>query len=537
LNGQGANAWLAKVISLAERGDYKRAEVAVKKAARSVPGAAQVLFGVGTQAAMGKDYRKATFLLRQAIACDRNHFAAYANLGNVYRDEGKREQAVTVYRKALKLDPKAALIWSNLGSLCHEMGRGEEAEQCCRKALAIDPGQVNALINLGVILRAAGRLDEAEATQKRALELRPQASEIYCNLASIASERQRYEEAVAYCDQALRLNPTNRSAAANRASALFRAGHVEQALDTYARMARMAGGLAQGGSFDEALPCFEAAVRARLPLDGRGHVNYGLVLRDVRGGGRGRILDALVQDDLYTGPERPVKLATELAHTLPLPPGQSGEPLDRWLAEFQPWDVYDDAWWRGVLAGFGDPAKGGDKILRAVFSKVYGWSIPSREALQAVTDFAAGRRITSYGAGAGYWEFLLQRHFSVPLRASDIRLRNRFIEMALQDVQSAPVDPADVVFLGWVLNMEHVIERILRMLDRMAPGQGLVLVGDYDRAQGREPPCGSETFFDYLDRHFLPEGTAPVPRFAYLNDDVAFLRKRPQDPILARPGR
>lgn len=537
MNGQGANAWLAEVLSLAERGNYKRAEVAVKKAARSVPGAAQALFGVGTRAAMGRDYRKAAFLLRQAIACDRSLFAAYANLGNVYRDEGKREQAAKVYRKALQLDPKAALTWSNLGSVYHEMGRREEAEQCCRKALAIDPGQVNALINLGVILRAAGRLDEAEATQRRALELRPKASEIYCNLASIASERQRYEEAVAYCDQALRLNPTNRSAAANRASALFRAGHVEQALDTYSRMVQMAGGLTQDGSFDEALPCFEAAARAGLPLDPRGHVNYGLVLRDVRVDGRGRILDRLVQDHLYTGPEQPIKLATELARTVPLPPGQSREPLDRWLTAFQPWEVYDDAWWRGILAGFGDPAQGGDKILRAVFAKVYSWSIPSREALQAVTDFAAGRRIASYGAGAGYWEFLLQRHFSVPLRASDIRLRNRFVEMALQDVQSAPVDPADVVFLGWVLNMEHVVEGTMRMLDRMAPGQGLVLVGDHDRAGGRVPPCGSEAFFDHLDRHFVREGSASVPRFSYLHDDVAFLRKRPRAAILSRPGR
>jgi hypothetical protein len=346
-------------------------------------------------------------------------------------------------------------------------------------------------------------LDEAEVCQKQALTLAPHSSEVHCNLASLALERNQFAQAIQYCQDALRYNPDNYSAMANLAGALFFSGQKQ-----------------------ESLAYFEAASKGSGGFDGKGQINYGLALRESGDAGRAEVLKRLTEDHIYDNPSESMDIFSELAKRLPIPPSQSREPLDWFAVNFDPGELYPAAWWQTALARFGDTRLAPDKILRAVYTNVFGWSIPTRETLSAIAGFAEGRRVSSYGAGGGYWEYLLARHFNVSVCATDLYLGHRFMPMTSVDFAGADVYPDDVVFLSWVLNEEMIVDQVLQLFDRMAPGQPLVLVGDVRDKTGHARCCGTDALFEYLDANFQLVEQLELSRFAFIDDAVGLFHRR-----------
>ncbi len=498
--------WREPLDKLVRKGHFGKAEKVIRKAlSGGLPQSAMAdaLFRLGNVHARDRHFPGAVFLFRQALQAAPDHPAILANLGSAYKEQGRLDRAVAAYQKALARQPDHALVHSNLAGVLQELGDAASAERHARRAVSLDAGLVQAHINLGVALKALGRLDEAEVCQRTALTLSPDSSEAYCNLASLALEQRAFQQAVDLSDAALRLNPNNHSAMANRAGGLYFSGRKQESLGE-----------------------FERASQGRGGIDGKGQINYGLALRECGGPERERLLAELETDHRYPHAVDAMVPLTALAQTLPMPPSQSSEPLDRFLKRFSPDKLYPEAWWRETLARFGDPRFAPDKVLRAVFSKVFSWSLPTREGLEAIATAVGGGRLASYGAGGGYWEYLLATHFSVPVVASDLTLGHRFIEMTSADFRTAPVAPDDTVLLAWVLNSPPVVAALLPLLDRMVSGQRLILVGDTPDEGGRARTCGTEELFTYLDRHFELERRIDLVRFAYLHDEIWQLRKR-----------
>ena len=95
-------------------------------------------------------------------------------LALAYRDMGERGKSVEMLESVYKLRPDDGRIAGNLGAVYVEMRRGEQAEAHLRLALKTDPERrLKWLANLSQALKLQGKQEEAVDTATEALRLAP----------------------------------------------------------------------------------------------------------------------------------------------------------------------------------------------------------------------------------------------------------------------------------------------------------------------------------------------------------------------------
>ena len=82
---------------------------------------------------------------------------------------GRIDEAIQTIVRALDVSPDYVDAHNNLGNVYMEQRRLEDAETCYRRTVELAPGHLGAWNNLGTVLRALGRLDEAEAVFRKRL--------------------------------------------------------------------------------------------------------------------------------------------------------------------------------------------------------------------------------------------------------------------------------------------------------------------------------------------------------------------------------
>jgi tetratricopeptide (TPR) repeat protein len=144
------------------------------------------------------------------------------NLGQVYRDLGRHDEALAVLKRSLELSQPADSIVRKLYSLiagCHlRLGRPAEAVATCRQGLAVCPEDGELLFLLGGLLEEQGDLDPAEECFNRLLA--PPKEDYFASvadglrtwkarhhLASICRAKGRHPEAAAHWQAALAERP------------------------------------------------------------------------------------------------------------------------------------------------------------------------------------------------------------------------------------------------------------------------------------------------------------------------------------------
>ena len=86
------------------------------------------------------------------------------DLGNLYFDAERYDDAITWYEAALKLAPKDVNLSTDLGVCYYYVNQPDKALAQFDKSLAIDPKHAKTLLNLGIV-RAFGKQDLAGATK------------------------------------------------------------------------------------------------------------------------------------------------------------------------------------------------------------------------------------------------------------------------------------------------------------------------------------------------------------------------------------
>jgi tetratricopeptide (TPR) repeat protein len=94
-------------------------------------------------------------------------------LGNLYMDAERWDEAIRWYREALALNPALADTATDLGACLVSAGRPAEALAEFDKTLQGDPGHRNALYNKGIALVQLGRAKEAAAAWEELLKRHP----------------------------------------------------------------------------------------------------------------------------------------------------------------------------------------------------------------------------------------------------------------------------------------------------------------------------------------------------------------------------
>jgi tetratricopeptide (TPR) repeat protein len=86
------------------------------------------------------------------------------DLGNLYFDAERYDDAITWYEAALKLAPRDVNLSTDLGVCYYYVNQPDKALAQFDKSLAIDPKHAKTLLNLGIV-RAFGKQDLAGATK------------------------------------------------------------------------------------------------------------------------------------------------------------------------------------------------------------------------------------------------------------------------------------------------------------------------------------------------------------------------------------
>lgn len=143
--------------------------------------------------------------------CSDNANALYY-LGNMFRDLGKLDDAVTCYQRALIINPDSAELHYNLGVALYLLGKINAAAASYQRALTINRHDADAHYNLGIILKDQGRLDQAVFCYQRAIAIRPNFSEAHNNLGMALFEQGKFDTAGTSFRRAVELDPNNVSA-------------------------------------------------------------------------------------------------------------------------------------------------------------------------------------------------------------------------------------------------------------------------------------------------------------------------------------
>ena len=99
--------------------------------------------------------------------------AVRVELGNLYMDAERWDEAIRWYREALVLDPALVDTVTDLGACLVSSGRPAEGLVEFEKVLGGDPGHRNALYNKGIALLQMGRAGEAAAAWEDLLKRHP----------------------------------------------------------------------------------------------------------------------------------------------------------------------------------------------------------------------------------------------------------------------------------------------------------------------------------------------------------------------------
>jgi Tfp pilus assembly protein PilF len=136
-----------------------------------------------------------------------NKARPHNNLGVVYRQEGRLDEAMKEYQIAVRLNPSYADAHINLGVIYQKQGLLDEAMKEYQIAVSLNPKNAVVHNNRGIIYGRQGRLDEAMREFQAAVRINPDYADAHSNLGVAYQQKGRLDEAKSEFQTALRLNP------------------------------------------------------------------------------------------------------------------------------------------------------------------------------------------------------------------------------------------------------------------------------------------------------------------------------------------
>ena len=493
-------ALLARALHNGQRGNHSQAEAEFRQVLFLNPTSVEAKFGLATVLATRGHLAEAIELLRAVVEARPNHLAALINLGNALLQLGNYHEAEQAYRAALKMRPDSLAAIYGFGCVLQHHGQSAEAEACFRRALQFQPNDPGLWMNLGTVLRQQRKLGDAIESYRKATQLKPDLYQGWSALGQTLQELNRPQEAEQAFRHAIEITPEVAEARIGLGDALCAQQRDDAALEHYL------GAIVLDPDSQNAHTKAES-----------------LLLRIAGASGDKSMFNLLIENRIYEQPSDAAQDAFALLDAYTYPVSGVLDVTRTLLWEFNPEQIHPGAWWKERLSRFGDPAKGHDKVFRGISSAIYSWSPPCREALEAVAAFTGDAVLRSFGAGTGYWEWLLAQHFGTRVLAGDRVLRRRFIVMTEEDYGTASVGDDEVVFLAWIPQGVDVVMNLLRQI---RVGQKLIIVGQGPDVSGKARICATDEIFRYLETAFEPAGNVPLGYYSYICDDVRMYRRR-----------
>jgi len=129
------------------------------------------------------------------------------NLGNLYVELNKPEDAIRHYEAAIKIDHLFYPGKINLAMLYNRMGRIEEAERLFQETVAEHPQLYEAAYSLGLLLVERKKYQDAVVFLRKAAKGMPNRSRVHYNLGLLLQQLGKWEEAETALRRALDVEP------------------------------------------------------------------------------------------------------------------------------------------------------------------------------------------------------------------------------------------------------------------------------------------------------------------------------------------
>jgi tetratricopeptide (TPR) repeat protein len=172
------------------------------------------------------DYEEALQTCNEILDIHDNAEVFY-NLGYILSIRGRFEEALSYFKKATQINGHHAKAYKQMGLVYKELGRLNEAQNCLERAadllltlkeeneaeeilntvLTLRPDTTNVYNSLGIIYRRQGRLEEALKSYEKALKVHPEDENIYFNVSRVYLDSNNKIKAQEALRKALALNP------------------------------------------------------------------------------------------------------------------------------------------------------------------------------------------------------------------------------------------------------------------------------------------------------------------------------------------
>ena len=182
-----------------------------------------------------QNWQRAIVACKNALESDSRNADAFKILGNIFKIQGKKAEALGVYAKALQINPDSAPIYANLGSFYAEQKDWEQALDYFQQAVILDPKFAGAYRSLAQVWEELGDNDRALECLCQAVNLEPEklTAPEYFSFGQKLHQQGKIKEASIFYTQGIKLHPHAKSELAQLVKMLEQLGEWQQAVAYY----------------------------------------------------------------------------------------------------------------------------------------------------------------------------------------------------------------------------------------------------------------------------------------------------------------
>lgn len=183
---------------------------------------------------------KAEKFLKKILEFKPNDLEVHAMLADIYTKQRDYSSAITAYNKVIELDSDNDAAYFGLGSVYINMMNWKEAIAPLQNAIELNPDYKDAYYQIALAHHELKEFDKAADAYKEFIATNPnQPFEAYQRLGLCQMELEQYTDAIVSFQGALKGIPDDVNITYRIAQAYEKAGQLEQAAETYYKLAEL----------------------------------------------------------------------------------------------------------------------------------------------------------------------------------------------------------------------------------------------------------------------------------------------------------
>ncbi len=131
---------------------------------------AKLYSALGYTYEQNKAYKKAIEAYQKAVDLDHDNLDSVRGLAQNLMNDGQPDAALVQYKVIAEADPSDAQTYMRMAEIYRRNGKFDEAKDCLKKASAVVPDSLEVKYNIAVIDEAQGKYDDAIAILNQLLQ-------------------------------------------------------------------------------------------------------------------------------------------------------------------------------------------------------------------------------------------------------------------------------------------------------------------------------------------------------------------------------